>query len=330
MRLMKNIIKICLLIMSICSTANATTSETPYTPKSGGLPSIDFVKRFGKHCTTHKNIIGRQVFGLCDDGNLCNDPQQYKACYINCIQNRKKEDEKTTYIFGKLAACHNNVMDPTGKYIILKRPNAILNADKEAKGIFDQANLRLNRDKYQVKNVKTVETPADKYQPTRTPGINSTKSINPFSTNCTTHKNALGITTNGVCDSGKQCTADGYKKCYKSCVENRKVDDKTFFVLKQLVKCPIDERDTVLGTMAKDVRDQYRKYELANYQSSNSVPKKVIGQKSNDYDASKDDVGQSYLNALKKPQAPVPPVKKQVVPPSNSKWQSATPSPNLD
>lgn len=300
---MKNIIKICLLAIGICSFAHAAP-QTNYTPKSSGLPSIDFAKRFGKHCTTHKNMIGRQVFGLCDDANLCNDTQQYKACYENCIKNRKKEDEKTTYIFGKLAACHNNKMDPTGKYIILKRPNAMLNADKEAKAIFEQANLRLNRDKYRVSNVKTVETPADMYEPARTPGINSTKSINPFSTNCTTHKNALGITTNGACDNGKQCTAEGYTKCYKSCVENRKIDDKTFFVLKQLVKCSIDARDIILGTMAKDVHNKYRDYELANYKPTNVTPTKVTGQKSSDYDASKDDVSQFYLNTLKKPQTP--------------------------
>lgn len=295
---MKNIIKTCLLAIGICSIANAVPSES-YTPKSSGLSSVDFAKRFGKHCTTHKNIIGRQVFGLCDDANLCDDPEQYKACYVNCIEKRSKEDEKTTYIFSKLASCSNNIMDETGKYIVVKRPSPAINNDPEAKAIFDQANLRLNRDKYQVKNVQTVKTDADTYEAERTPGINSSKSINPFSTNCTTHKNALGMTTNGVCDNGNQCTTAGYTKCYKSCIEKRKVDAKTFYILKQLVKCPIDERDSALGTMAKDVRSKYREYELANSKPVNSVPQKVIGQKSKDYDPNEDEVGKSYLNVLK-------------------------------
>lgn len=293
---MKNIIKTCLMILSVCSIAAATAPVTKY-----NLPSVDFAKRFGKHCTSHKNMIGRQVSGLCDDANLCNDVDQYKACYVNCIQNRTKEDKKTTDILGNLAACHNNLKDKNGYPIV--RPNSIIGSDKEARAIFEQANLRLNRDRYQVKNVQTFEMPADRYQPERTPGINSVKSLNPFSTNCTTHKNALGITTNGVCDNGKQCTAAGYKKCYTSCVEKRKVDEKTYYVLKQLVKCPIDNRDLELGAMANDVRYKYHMYERQNHPTLAPTPKKVEQPVNK-----QDDVGASYLNALKKRPAQAPAV----------------------
>lgn len=221
----------------------ADPSKT-YVPKSGGLPSLDFVKRFGKHCTSHKNMIGRQVSGLCDDANVC-DPKQYKACYKHCIQERKKEDEKTMYIFSKLASCSVNP------------------SDKESVEIFNQANLRLNQEKRKYVSSKSFETPVDKYQPQRSEGIRTvTKTLNPFSTNCTTHKNALGMTTSGVCDNGKQCQTANYKTCYNKCVTGRPADEKTPYILKKLNDCRISYNDLETGKMAQDVYNRYYQYEL--------------------------------------------------------------------
>lgn len=260
---MKNIIKIGILSLGLCLTQaslviagpSASTAQTPavvqnqYVAKSG-FPSIDFIKRFGKHCTVHKNLLGRQVAGLCDDANLCTDPAQYKACYVNCIKNRSKEDAETTYVLDKLASCKVNY------------------SDKEMLAISNQAKLRLSQANRPQVKAQTFEMPADRYQAARTSGINSFKSINPFSTNCTTHKNALGIMTKGVCDNGKQCTAANYKKCYTECVANRAVDEKTFYVLKNLVACRFDARDLEVGKIAKDVHDKYQDYELANLPTS--------------------------------------------------------------
>lgn len=224
--------------------AGGYATQPAYVPKSGGLPSMDFIKRFGKHCTSHKNMIGRQVSGLCDDANVC-DPKQYKACYKLCIQGRKQEDEKTMYIFGKLASCN---VDPS---------------DKESVDIFNQANLRLNKDKKQGITSKTFKMPVEEYQPERTVGIRSVrKTLNPFSTNCTTHKNKLGMTTSGVCDNGKQCQTANYKKCYNECVAGRPADDKTPYILKKLNDCRANPNDLELGAMAKDVFNKYHLYEL--------------------------------------------------------------------
>lgn len=225
-------------------TKKPLESSDTYVPKSGGLPSLDFIKRFGKHCTSHTNMIGRKVSGLCDDINVCN-PEQYKACYKNCIQNRKKEDEKTMYIFGKLAACQINP------------------SDKESVNIFNQASLRIKQAKGKNISTKTFEMPADKYQPKRSEGVRSVvKTLNPFSTNCTTHKNALGRMTSGVCDNGKQCQTANYKKCYNECVMGRPVDEKTFYVLRNLVNCRANFADLELGKIAKDVNNKYFQYEM--------------------------------------------------------------------
>lgn len=263
---MENIIKIGLFWIGICSVGvsigNAQqyglneegsstvlasqAEEKPYVAKSGGFPSMDFIKRFGKHCTTHKNLVGRQVSGLCDDVNLCTSPEQYKACYQHCIKNRSKEDEKTTYIFTKLASCKINA------------------SDAEMVAIFNQANLRLSPLKKSNINSKSFTMPTDKYQAERTSGIQSFKSINPFSPNCTTHKNAFGVMTKGICDNGKQCTVANYKKCYNTCVLNRRVDDKTFYVLKNLRDCQFSFSDLEVGDIAKDVHKKYLNYEVSN------------------------------------------------------------------
>lgn len=227
--------------------AKAPIAPSSYVPKSSGLPSLDFAKRFGKHCTSHKNMFGRQVSGLCDDAGLCSNPAQYKACYKHCIQERKKEDEKTMYIFGKLASCKVN------------------SSDKESLGIFNQANLRLKQARRQHVSSKTFEMPVDTYQVQRTEGIrSSTKSLNPFSANCTSHKNLLGKMTAGICDNGKQCNTANYKKCYNECVVGRPVDDKTYYVLKNLLGCRVNASDLELGNMSKDVKDKYFKYEMTH------------------------------------------------------------------
>lgn len=248
---MKKLIAVCFILMGVggveVKADDLLTEQSSYTPQSSGLPSVDFIKRFGKHCTTHKNMIGRQVFGLCDDKELCQNSAQYKACYKYCIQQRKKEDDKTKYIFGKLAECKISPNDP----------------DQEKVAIFNQAKLRIQPENKKVISTKTFEMPVEQYQPERTKGIRSyAKSLNPFSTNCTTHKNKLGVTTSGVCDNGKQCQTANYKKCYNACVTGRPADDKTPYILKKLTECKVNFQDLELGKMAKDVNNQYFSYEL--------------------------------------------------------------------
>ncbi|WP_032112295.1 hypothetical protein [Candidatus Paracaedibacter symbiosus] len=270
---MKNFLKICLFLIGAASTAGADTipqygragqlqvgyygdnagnppaTKVPggnvFIAKSSGFPSIDFVKRFGKHCTSHRNMIGRSVNGLCDDVGVCN-PEQYKACYKNCIQDRKKEDEKTMYIFQKLAACK------------------VDRSDKNLAIIQDQAVLRINQAKRTQIKSQTFTTDADSYKAQRAEGVRDIKkSYNPLSANCTSHKNKFGFMTKGICDADDRCKTAKYKKCYSECVLGRPVDYKTFAILKQLVTCRVNESDLELGDIAKEVHKKYNDYEIS-------------------------------------------------------------------
>lgn len=254
-------IKTSLVLVSFASlltasvVAQSETTQQNYAPSpsaiqpippqpKGILPSLDFVKRFGKHCTSYKDMLGRNNFGLCDDINLC-QPEQYKACYTNCIQKRKKEDEKTLLILKNLARC---TVDKT---------------DKQSVEIDKQVKLRLQKQHHFP--VKTFEMPSDHYVPEKGKGVRSLKkSFSPFAVHCTSHKNRLGIMVKGVCDDGKQCNRTNYKKCYKECITGRPTDEKTPYILKKLLDCRVNLNDLELGSIAKSVHDQYRQYEITH------------------------------------------------------------------